>query len=359
MPGEFYPLTPAGILEAALSLSAFVMLLVLGSLVLPGSVRTGAEREDGSRQQYKLNGLLLFALVTGAAMAGQWSGLLSLAGIARRLPALAVAANGLAFAVSFGLFLTRRNRRGRGLSGFFYGADHNPVWLGLDLKMFSYRPSLIGLGLINLSLAALQAERYGSLSVRMGLYQAFYFLYVANYFQFEYGMLFTWDVLAERFGWMLVWGDYVLVPFFYSVPGWYLVDNRERLSPAALAGTLTLYIAGFCLFRGANQQKHRFKENPNARIWGGPARSIEGRLLISGFWGIGRKLNYTGELSMYWAWTLLCGLHSVIPYLLPLWLTCFLPHRAWRDEKRCRAKYGALWDDYCARARFRMIPFLY
>src|SRR5207249_3727770 len=129
MPGEFYPLTPAGILEAALSLSAFVMLLVLGSLVLPGSVRTGAEREDGSRQQYKLNGLLLFALVTGAAMAGQWSGLLSLAGIARRLPALAVAANGLAFAVSFGLFLTRRNRRGRGLSGFFYGADHNPVWL--------------------------------------------------------------------------------------------------------------------------------------------------------------------------------------------------------------------------------------
>lgn len=359
MPIVFYPLTPAGILEAVLALSAFVMLLVLGSLVLPGSMRMGAEREDGSRQRYKLNGLLLFALVIGGAMAGQWTGVLSLASIAPRLPALAVAANAIAFAVSLMLFLRSRSRNGHGLGVFFYGREHNPVWLGLDLKMFSYRPSLIGLGLINLSLAALQAERYGHLSVRMALYQVFYFLYVANYFHFEYGMLFTWDVRVERFGWMLVWGDYVLVPFFYSIPGWHLVNNRAPLSPAALAGILTLYILGFCLFRGANQQKHRFKENPNTRIWGGPARSIEGRLLISGFWGIGRKLNYTGELFMYWAWTLLCGFHSPAPYLLPFWLTCFLLHRAWRDEKRCRAKYGALWDNYCARARFRMIPFLY
>jgi len=359
MPIEFYPLTAAGILEATLALSAFVMLLVIGSLVLPGSVRTGALREDGSRQRYKLNGLLLFALVIGSAIAGEWSGVLSLGSIALRLPALAVAANLLAFGFSLTLFMRSRNRGGPWLGGFFYGADHNPVWLGLDLKMFSYRPSLIGLGLINISLAALQLERYGSLSIRMALYQAFYFLYVANYFHFEYGMLFTWDVLAERFGWMLVWGDYVLVPFFYSIPGWYLVNNWEPLSSAAMAGVVTLYIAGFCLFRGANQQKHKFKENPQARIWGGPARSIDGRLLISGFWGIGRKLNYTGELAMYWAWTLPCGFHSMIPYLLPLWLTCFLPHRAWRDEKRCRAKYGALWDRYCARARFRMIPFVY
>ena len=35
------------------------------------------------------------------------------------------------------------------------------------------------------------------------------------------------DVIAERFGWMLIWGDYVLVPFFYSLPGWFLVRNEE------------------------------------------------------------------------------------------------------------------------------------
>src|SRR5213078_1936256 len=121
------------------------------------------------------------------------------------------------------------------------------------------------------------------------------------YFQFEDGMLFTWDIIAESFGWMLIWGDYVFVPFFYSLPGWFLVNNQEPLAPPAVVAIMVLYAIGFFLFRGANQQKHRFKQNPAARIWGRPADSIEGRLLISGFWGIGRKLNYTGELCMYWA----------------------------------------------------------
>jgi len=50
---------------------------------------------------------------------------------------------------------------------------------------------------------------------------------------------------------------------------------------------------------------------------------------------------------------------SVVPYLLPLWLMVLFPHRAWRDDQRCRAKYGEQWEAYCRRARFRMIPFLY
>jgi delta14-sterol reductase len=56
---------------------------------------------------------------------------------------------------------------------------------------------------------------------------------------------------------------------------------------------------------------------------------------------------------------LLCGFQSFVPFLVPLWLTIFLPHRAWRDDKRCRAKYGQLWAQYCSHARFRMIPFVY
>ena len=44
MPIFFYPLTPAGILGAIVALSAFVMLLVLGSQVLPGSMRMSAAR---------------------------------------------------------------------------------------------------------------------------------------------------------------------------------------------------------------------------------------------------------------------------------------------------------------------------
>jgi delta14-sterol reductase len=193
----------------------------------------------------------------------------------------------------------------------------------------------------------------------MMLYQAFTFVYVFNYFQFEYGMLYTWDLMSERFGWMLVWGDYAFVPFAYSVIGWYLVDRTEPIAwPTAVALSL-LFALGLCLFRGSNEQKERFKRDPQTKIWGRPAESIQGRILISGFWGIGRKLNYTGEICIYLSWALLSGFGSIVPYILPLWLITLLSHRAWRDEKRCREKYGKVWDDYCQRARFRMLPFIY
>ena len=69
--------------------------------------------------------------------------------------------------------------------------------------------------------------------------------------------------------------------------------------------------------------------------------------------------------------TLLCGLLMAasplladlrspeVPYILPLWLAGLLGHRAWRDDQRCREKYGELWTDYCHRVRFRMLPFIY
>lgn len=38
------------------------------------------------------------------------------------------------------------------------------------------------------------------------------------------------------------------------------------------------------IFRGANKQKHVFKKNPKAPIWGKPPKVIGGKLLASGYW---------------------------------------------------------------------------
>jgi delta14-sterol reductase len=344
---------------AVLLVGGFVAALFLGSLVVPGPVREGAVLPDGSRRRYRLNGLRLFLLVAVGVAAGSALRVFSLTVLLTHFWALFIVANVFALGLTLALYLKGRPRLGRSARDLFYGTELNPTWLGVDLKLFSYRPSLIGLGLLNASFAFLQYQVYGEVTTRMWLYQGFWFAYLLNYFQFEYGMLHTWDIIAEHFGWMLIWGDYVLVPFFYSIAGWYLVDQREPLSTAAAVALCGLYLVGFVLFRGANEQKHQFKTNPQAAIWGKPAQAMGGKLLVSGFWGVGRKLNYTGELCMYYAWTLTCGFGSLVPYLLPLWLTVLLCHRAWRDEKRCREKYGELWADYCRRARFRMIPFLY
>ncbi|MGM0576139.1 MAG: DUF1295 domain-containing protein [Myxococcota bacterium] len=362
-------ITPRSLLESAAILGGFLAFLFVGSRLVPGRTIQGVELEDGTRKSYTLNGLWLFLLSLGVAGLGQWQGWWSLSGLVERFAPLFVVTNVFAFGLTFLLWLQGKDKPGAdrdpkgGLGGvlreLFMGVELNPTWWKVDLKMFSYRPSLIGLAMFNLGFAVLQVERHGELSTAMMLYQAFTLTYVFNYFQFEYGMVFTWDVIAENFGWMLIWGDYAFLPYLYCISGWFLVDATGPMHPAAVAGLVGLFLFGFWLFRGANEQKHRFKMDRSARIWGRPAETVGGRLLVSGFWGIGRHLNYTGEICIYLAFTATTGFDSWVPWILPAWLISLLVHRAWRDDQRCRAKYGDLWDAYTARARFKMIPFLY
>ncbi len=354
-------LSVTSLIEAVAISVGFVIFLFLGSIALPGRVLQGP-KVNGKVPTYKLNGFLLFLLTMVGAGVVQFTGLFSLSILQTHFAALFVVANLFSFILSGWLHWRGVHAEGapQGFwQKYFYGAEHSPEWFGVNLKLFSYRPSLIGLALFNVSFAVAQYEADGQLSLAMMLYQGFTFLYVLNYFQFEYGMIHTWDLISERFGCMLIWGDYVLVPFFYSISGWWLLYASPTLSPFAAVSLVLLFVFGFWLFRGANQQKHRFKRNPEISIWGKPAQTLGGRLLVSGFWGIGRHLNYTGEICIYFCFAFTTGFTSWIPYILPMWLAGLLWHRSRRDERRCSAKYGELWSQYKRRARFAMIPFIY
>jgi delta14-sterol reductase len=358
------PVTDLGNLAIGFAMVlGFVGYLFVGSIVVPGPWKLGSVLGDGSRRSYKLNGLALLVLTIAIVAGGTALGVIDLAVVHQHFWALFVAANVVSIAITAALYFGGRGRKDAVREGLvkdlWYGVELNPTWLGVDVKLFSYRPSLIGLALLNVSFAYVQWARYGELSNAMLLYQAFTLVYVLNYFQFEHGMLYTWDIVQERFGFMLVWGDYAFVPFAYSICGWYLIDRTEPLPTWVMLALPIMFLLGLWIFRGANQQKDEFKRNPKTRIWGKPAETIGGKILVSGFWGIGRKLNYTGEILVYWSFTLLSGTESFVPYLLPTWLLCLLVHRAWRDDRRCREKYGPLWDQYCERATFKMVPFVY
>jgi delta14-sterol reductase len=210
------------LLVAALLFLGFIAVVFAGSIILPGPKHAGAVLADGSRKTYKLNGLALFLLLASAMVAAHQFEWFPLSVVHRHFWALFAVADVFAFVLTLALYVKGR-RQGikprAGASGFlkdcYMGTEINPSWLGVDLKMFSYRPSLMGLGVINWSFAALQYEQLGRLTTRMWLYQLFTFVYLANASQTEHGMLYMWDVLEEKFGWMLVWGDYVLVPSEY------------------------------------------------------------------------------------------------------------------------------------------------
>lgn len=359
--------TASRILLATAGYAAFFFGLLAAARALPGALVQGFPQPDGQRKHYVVNGLGLFVL---AHMAVIGATLLCGTSIAPLVGEwfwpLFIAAN--LFAVAWSLQLYARGidrlgpqaRSGQGLvKDLWMGVELNPTWRGVDLKVFAYQPSLIGLGILVASFGVAQYEQLGTLTPQMALYQAFWWLYLFTHYRDEPGVLSMYDIIAEKFGFMLVWGDLVLVPFFYCAAGWVLLGQTEPMAWPQLLALVAMYSLGLWIFRGANKQKHTFKIDPTAPIWGAPPRLVGGRLLVSGWWGLGRKINYTGELMVYFAIAMTAGFGSVVPYLVPVWLTCLLTHRAWRDEQRCRAKYGPLWDEYCKVARFRMLPGVY
>jgi delta14-sterol reductase len=367
------PVSLEGVLFGLLIYGSFIVVLFLLTKLLPGKKVIGQPLPGtGERLTYRINGMGLFVAVHMLVFVGAWFLDLSLTPLLEHFWSILVAANLITIAW---LVLMNRNSRAqmakRGarqgdadeseglVSRLWYGLELNPSFLGVDLKVFAYQPSLIGLGVLNVAFAWAQYEQLGHLTPQMMAYQMFWWAYLFTHYWIEDNVLSMWDVIAERFGFMLLWGDLVLVPFFYSLPGWWMLANPEPMPIWQVLAIVVLHVVGLWIFRESNAQKNRFKKDPTAKIWGKPAETLGGRLLISGWWRIGRKINYTGEIMVYSSYALCTGFASLFPYILPLWLCGLLSHRAWRDEQRCASKYGELWVEYTKIAKFKMVPFLY
>lgn len=118
-------------------------------------------------------------------------------------------------------------------------------------------------------------------------------------------------------------------------------------------------------------EKEYFRaHNGKCDLWGQPATFIEAeynttagpkrsKLLTSGFWGVARHLNYTFELLLALTWCLPGLGYSFWPFLYVIFLTVLLVHRVFRDEEKCRDKYGPTWDKYCREVPYRMIPWVF
>jgi len=218
---------------------------------------------------------------------------------------------------------------------------------------------MMGWMLLNLSFLAKHIEINNGVSISMALYQLFANFYILDYFWFEVYMTSTWDIVAEHYGLMLVWGDYVWIPFAFSVQNWFLYDSNERISAPLIILSILLFVIGFTIFRVTNKQKHDFKHGQYKEKWGKKPETVGGKLLISGFWGYARHMNYLGDILLALSFSLPCGFNSIFPYLYPIYLTALLLHREMRDEQRCKEKYKELWTAYCKKVPYHIVPYVY
>jgi protein-S-isoprenylcysteine O-methyltransferase Ste14 len=318
--------------------------------------------------RYRLNGLLVYALTIALwalACASGWIAWNAL-WVMRWEAALGACALGLLF--TLGMVLPAP-RTGKTLVAELYlGRVENPQWLGgrVDAKMWLY---LVGATMLGLNLYSFAMHHWltypSDPSPGIALNVALFTFFLVEYLFFERVHLYTYDFFAERVGFKLGWGCLVFYPFFYAVGLWSVADLPSPHPPAALLiAAAVVFFAGWSLARGANMQKFAFKRDPRAKFLGVITPEVitdgERSLLVSGFWRVSRHVNYLGEILMAIGLTLALGHpERATTWLYPLYYVALLVPRQIDDDRRCAAKYGALWKEYVARVPYRIVPGVY
>ena len=347
-----------------------VYVLVLGlHLVVPARWTDGYVKDAaGKPLRYRLNGLRVLVVVVALWALACARGLLPWDLFYReRWPMVAGAcAAGLVFTLA--IVLPAPPVRPSLLADLYLGRHENPRWGGgrVDAKMYLY---LVGAVLLELNVLSFAAHHLllhrADPSPGVMLYAGLFTFFVAEYLYFEHVHLYTYDLFAERVGFKLGWGCLVFYPFFYAVGLWSVAELPSPHTPPLLLALFALvFFSGWMLSRGANLQKFLFKTRPQARLLGVLAPAVvEGggkQLLASGFWGISRHVNYLGEILMALGLALALGHPGAIgPWLYPIYYVALLVPRERDDDRRCAAKYGPLWQAYCRKVPYRIVPWVY
>ncbi len=344
------------------------VIFILNAL-LPGRWVSGYITKPGSpeKMRYHLNGIFVFLVMGGLWVALGITDIVSFDYLYHyRWYGLAGACM-LGIIFSLVLVLPRKPVRKSLAADLFFGRTENLQLLKgrVDMKMWLYLAGATMLELNVLSFTAYHLVTYGDASSSGIILSAGLLTYfLVEYLIFEEVHLYTYDLFAERIGFKLGWGCLVFYPYFYPVALWSTVALPDPGTPVwLLVLYAVIFFSGWVLARGANLQKYFFKRDPERLFLGIEPRIIgdgNKKLLVNGFWGISRHINYLGEILMATGIILCTGYPGMIwPWLYPLYYVLLLFTRQNDDDRRCSAKYGELWDEYKKRVPWRIIPHIW
>ena len=102
-------------------------------------------------------------------------------------------------------------------------------------------------------------------------------------------------------------------------------------------------------------------QQSNSRVSNSQLKTIELKsiLLRSGFWGWSRHFHYLPELGLSFCWCATSGTTHLLTLFYFFFLAVLLFHRSYRDDQKCRLKYGKYWEEYCKFVPYKIIPFVY
>ena len=252
------------------------------------------------------------------------------------------------------------------LADFWFGRVKNLQFKNgfIDIKVWLYLIGAVMLQLNVLSFASYHILNVESINYGFLLGCAMLTWFCFDYLIFEKIHLWTYDFIAERIGFKLGFGCLAFYPYFYTVSLWFtanLPDPGFTMRRIVLFAVIFLF--GWVFTRGANMQKYFFKTAPQKDfLWVKPEALSDGKLslLVNGFWGASRHINYLGEIIQAIAIALASGYFGIwMVWLYPAYYIGLMFTRQADDDVICKEKYGDLWDEYKKKVKYKIIPYIY
>jgi len=351
--------------------------ITLLHIILPARKIKGYVKHDTSGEvlNYRLNGILVLAASVIIWFCLGYFGIVPFDWLYQARWASLAGAVVIGLVFSFIIVCKNPSTGKPFLADFWFGRLKNPqVKNGfIDAKMWLYLIGAVMLQLNVLSLAAFHWKIVVSCDQTCIIFPINYgFLlgaamltwFVWDYLTFERVHLYTYDFIAERTGFKLCFGCLAFYPYFYAISLWATAGLHSPGHPLWLTILFgVIFLGGWITARGANMQKYYFKIAPDKQfLCIKPQALSDGKhsLLVNGYWGASRHINYLGEILMACGIALSAGYPAIWPvWLYPLYYVGLLFTRQADDNKICKAKYGALWDAYTKKVKYRIIPFIY
>ena len=229
------------------------------------------------------------------------------------------------------------------------------------------------LGINAMSGAAWHYEQFSptnEVNIGVFLYAAIFTFYVFDYMVFERVQLYTFDLIHEKMGFKMFWGDTIVYGWLFIVPLYGMAAYPDPGFGTAwtyvwIIGASTLFLVGWSISRGANMQKYTFKRWPERKFLGIiEPRFIQAgdrKILTSGYWGVARHFNYMGEGFFALAVGLSFGHFDVVwSWAYAIFVISMFTWRQVEDDRACAEKYGEeKWAEYQEQVPYRIVPGIY
>lgn len=366
--------------EASILLLVFFSLALGLTKLLPGGVCLGPPSPTGYRNTYHANGLLYWLSMNFLFFLALYLKLLRPGLLYDHYGEILSTLNLIAIGLCILLYFKGKywpSSRDNGPSGsvifdFFYGTELYPKVWGWDIKqMTNDRFGMMWWAFACMAFAAKQYEQYGYVTDSMMLNVSLQWIYLLKFFLWETGYFYSLDIQHDRGGFYICWGCLVWVPAVYTSSCMWLVANPITIGSGYAGFLFCIGALMIWLNYDADNQRRKFRSSEGReKVWGKEPLYIvalyvnkdghktRSLLLASGWWGLSRHFHYIPEVLAALIWSPPVHASSMIPYFYPVFLTLLLLDRSYRDDARCRHKYGEYWDQYMSIVPYKLIPYV-